>query len=413
MGPKEQVEQQLQTIASQAGEIIPQAELRAKLCGSIESDRPLRVKYGIDPTNPSIHIGHLVPCRLLRTFQELGHQAVLIVGDYTAQIGDPSGRNKERPGLSEAEVKENMRRYIDQLSVVVDVATAEVHYQSEWLGNASLADTLRLFAGFSVAQMLAHETFRLRLDAGARLSLHELAYPVLQAEDSVQIKADVEIGRTDQRFNCLCGRDLQRMRDQEPQVVITVPLLPGTNGAKMSKSQDNHISVELPATEIVGRVMSVADEWIPLYAQLASGWQPAERARFAEQLDSGATHPRDAKLALARTIATELHGARAAEEAVAEFERVFVRRAAPNEIPIVDVDGTRRAVVEVVLEVGFVASKSEARRLITQGGVRVDGERVEHVEADIDLTTHDTLLQVGKRRFVRIRASCSNSGGTL
>jgi len=181
----------------------------------------------------------------------------------------------------------------------------------------------------------------------------------------------------------------------------------------MSKSQDNHISVELPATEIVGRVMSVADEWIPLYAQLASGWQPAERARFAEQLDSGATHPRDAKLALARTIATELHGARAAAEAVAEFERVFVRRAAPNEIPIVDVDGTRRAVVEVVLEVGFVASKSEARRLITQGGVRVDGERVEHVEADIDLTTNDTLLQVGKRRFVRIRASCSNSGGTL
>ncbi|MFW6214065.1 MAG: tyrosine--tRNA ligase [Spirochaetota bacterium] len=401
---EQEVERQFLAITEQADEVVPEAELREKLHRSIASGTPLRVKYGIDPTNPSIHIGHLVPCRLIRTFQELGHRAVLIVGDYTAQIGDPTGRNKERPGLTQEEVTANMERYIDQLSVVVDVSQAEVHYQSEWFGSASLAKVLTVLSRFSVAQMLAHETFRSRIEAGTRLSLHELAYPVLQAEDSVQVTADVEIGGTDQRFNCLCGRDLQRASGLDPQVVITVPLLPGTDGAKMSKSMDNHISVELPATEIVGRVMSLADEWIPLYARLAVGWPRAKREQFITRIEAGALHPRDAKLELARAIAEELHGTQAAAKAVEEFERVFSRRDAPSEIAALAVNGTRRAVVEVLQEVGFAASKSEGRRLIAQGGVRIDGVRVEHVEAVINLTREGTLVQVGKRRFVRVSA---------
>ena len=265
-----EVQRQIDGITSRSEEIVPRDELAALLREAIGAGKPLRVKYGIDPTNPHVHIGHLVPCRLLRAMQDFGHTAVLIVGDYTARIGDPTGRNAERPPLSNEEVRTNAERYAEQLFTVVDESRAELHFQSSWFEGLALDEVLRLLASFSVAQMMAHETFRSRLDSGTRLSLHELLYPVLQAYDSLMVRAHVELGGTDQRFNCLCGRDLQRSAGERPQVVVTVPLLAGPDGRKMSKSTGNHIPLSLPPPQVVGRVMSIPDALLPDYVRLAS-----------------------------------------------------------------------------------------------------------------------------------------------
>lgn len=405
MSVENAVEQQLQELRNQADEIVPEHELRRKLTDSLVEGRPLRVKYGIDPTNPHIHIGHLVPCRVLRTFQDFGHTAVLIVGDYTARIGDPTGRNEERPGLSGEDVQRNMERYIEQLSIVVDTGAAEIHYQSEWFDAASLADTMRLLASASVAQMLAHETFRRRVDAGTRLSLHELAYPLLQAQDSVEVRADVEIGGTDQRFNCLCGRDLQRDQGHNPQVVITVPLLPGTDGAKMSKSLGNHIATELSPEEIVGRIMSLADDAMPTYVRLATSWPPHMKSEFLSQLADGSLHPRDAKLSIAADIASQLHDNDAAHAAVEAFTRVFSERRVPEDVPVLSVASSPVRIDDLMLASGFVASRSAARRLVAQKAVKVDDTPIDDPAERIDIPADGVILRVGKRKFARVIVS--------
>ena len=406
MTVEQEVRRQLDVVASHAAEIVPEDELATMLRASVEEGRALRVKYGIDPTNRHVHIGHLVPCRALRALQELGHTAVLIVGDYTARIGDPTGRNAERPPLSDEEIRENTDRYAGQLFTVIDENRAELHYQSSWFTGMRLDEVLRLLASFSVAQMMAHETFRARLDHGNRLSLHELIYPVLQAYDSLMVEADVEIGGTDQRFNCLCGRELQRSAGKRPQVVVTVPLLMGPDGRKMSKSMGNHIPLAMPAVEVVGKVMSVPDKLLPDYIRLAAGWSLEERAAALEGLRHGDRHPRDVKLAVAESVAAGLHGTASARRAVDEFERVFSRREAPEAMPEIEVAHRHVGIVDLVLLAALAGSRSEVRRLIEQGGVRIDGEPVADHAAVVELPAGQSrVLRVGRRRFVRMRAA--------
>ncbi|MFW5742452.1 MAG: tyrosine--tRNA ligase [Spirochaetota bacterium] len=398
-----ETQRQMDAIRARATEIVPEDELRTKLERALADGRPLRIKYGIDPTNPDIHIGHLVPCRLIRTFQELGHTAVLIVGDYTARIGDPTGRNAERPPLSEADVERNMELYAPQLFTVVDDARAELHYQSSWFGSLPLSDTLRLVASFSVAQMLAHETFRTRLNAGRRLSLHELLYPVLQAYDSLMVQADVEIGGTDQRFNCLCGRDLQREAGADPQVVVTVPLLRGPDGEKMSKSRDNHVPLSSTATETVGRIMSLPDELLEEYVRLATDWPESEREGAVRALRAGTANPRDLKLRVAAHIAAQLRGEDVAREAVAEFERVFSRREHPSEVARHALEEREWSIVDLLIAIGFVVSRSEGRRLVAQGGVRVNDRTVETHEERVAVRGEEAILvRAGRRRFAEV-----------
>ncbi len=403
MKPKDEARRQLAEIESIAHEIAPSEQLYELLLRSVASETPLRVKYGIDPTNPNIHIGHLVPCRLLRLFQELGHIAVLIVGDYTAQIGDPTGRNEERPVLSPERVRENARLYADQLYRVIDQDKSELHMQSSWYREMPLEQVLGLMSSFSVAQMMAHETFRSRQDRGERLSLHELMYPLLQAYDSVAIAADVEIGGTDQLFNCLCGRDLQRTIGEAPQVVVTVPLLSGPDGRKMSKSAGNHLPVNAPATEVVGKVMSIPDTLIQEYVNLATTWSPIEKATLVAALDPDGSNAKQTKTRIARNIAAFLCGAKEADAAIAEFDRVHSRGGIPRDLPSLELDTSGILIVDLLVSAKLAQSKSEARRLITQGGVQLDGERV------TDLTHHlspgpgsTVVLQVGKRRFLSL-----------
>lgn len=399
-----EVERQFEVITSRAAGIVPEDELRERLQSSIETDTPLRVKYGIDPTSPNVHIGHMVPCRIIRAFQDLGHRAVLIVGDYTARIGDPTGRNAERIPLSQDKIEENMAKYADQLFRVINKDSAELHYQSSWLADRKLDDLFSLLSRFSVAQMMAHETFRARLDQGARLSLHELVYPVLQAYDSIQVRADVEIGGTDQLFNCLCGRDLQRSLGQRPQIVISAPLLLGPDGRKMSKSFGNHISMNLEGRDIVGKVMSIPDKLLPQYVTLTTDWDDEKRRKALRDFDGGLIHPRDLKLAVAGNVAAQLVGDGAAKEAVDEFTGVFSRKERPSRVPCFNLGREKLSIIDALIATGLIGSKSEGRRLIAQGGVRVDTKKVLSHEECIDLREGGTrLLQVGKRRYAEIR----------
>jgi tyrosyl-tRNA synthetase len=404
MGTTErEINRQFEAIAAMAAEIIPADELRLRLKRSLECNAPLRIKYGIDPTNPDVHIGHLVPCRMIRTFQDLGHTAVLIIGDYTARIGDPSGLDAERPPLSVEQIAANVERYAEQLFSVVDKRRAEVHKQSDWFGRLELDETIRLLSRFSVAQMLAHETFRSRLESAARLGLHELVYPVLQAYDSVRVRADVEIGGTDQMFNCLCGRDLQRSNGFDPQIVVTVPLLMGPDRRKMSKSLGNHIAVTLEAREIVGRVMSTPDDLLEQYVTLSTNWSVKQRRRAMTDLNAGRIHPRDLKLEVAKNVATQLRGEAEAHKAVDEFERVFREGAAPDDMVRQTVADAGVTIIDLLVTTGMAISKSEARRLVEQGGVRLDGTVVDSVDTLVRVDHGGSrLLKVGKRRFLEL-----------
>jgi tyrosyl-tRNA synthetase len=377
-------------------EVIVESELRQRLAAGT----PLRLKQGFDPTKPDMHIGHAVGLRKLRQFQELGHQVVLIVGDWTAQIGDPSGRDETRTRLSAAEVRANAETYMEQFFRVVERERTEVRWQSEWFGEFKLENALDLAGRFTLAQMLAHETFRKRYDEGAPLTILELMYPMLQAYDSVAIQADVEFGGTDQKFNILAGRVLMGQLGMTPQQVLLVPLIPGTDGRKMSKSFLNSVDITMAPSEMFGRVMSMSDEVMPLYFEVLSDLPAAEVAEIRQALAAGAASPRDLKMRLAREVVTLFHSAddgRAAEEA---FVRQFVQRELPAEIPEHRL-AAPTAIVELLVAAGMAASKSEARRLIDGGGVKIDGERA----AGYDVTLAPgagAVVQVGRRKFVRV-----------
>lgn len=377
-------------------EVIVAGELRQRLA----SGAPLRLKQGFDPTKPDMHIGHAVGLRKLRKFQELGHQVVLIVGDWTAQIGDPSGRDETRTRLTAAEVRSNAETYMEQFFRVIDRERTEVRWQSEWFGEFKLENALDLAGRFTLAQMLAHETFRKRYEAGTPLTILELMYPMLQAYDSVAIRADVEFGGTDQKFNILAGRELMGQLGLTPQQVLLVPLIPGTDGRKMSKTFLNTVDIRMPPAEMFGRVMSMTDDVLPLYFEVLSDAPMAEVAEMRAALAEGRGNPRDLKMRLAREVVAQFHApadAKAAEEA---FVRQFVNRELPADIPERRIDAPT-PIVDLMVAAGLAPSKSEARRLIDGGGVRVAGERVEGYELTLQPGS-GVVVQVGRRKFVRV-----------
>lgn len=377
-------------------EVIVEAELRAKL----KSGRKLRLKQGFDPSRPQMTIGNGVGLRKLRKFQELGHTAVLIVGDWTAQIGDPSGRDESRPRLTAEVVQQNAHTYMQQFFSIVDRERTEVRWQSEWFGSFTLENALNLAGRFTLAQMLAHETFRKRYEAGSPLTILELMYPMLQGYDSVVVKSDVEFGGTDQKFNNLAGRQLQEQWGQTPQDILLVPLIPGTDGRKMSKSFDNSVDMQMPADEKYGKLMSMSDDVLPLYYEVWTDVPMAEIAEMKQAMAAGGVNPRDLKMRLAREIIAQVDGAQAAAEAEANFVRVHQRRDLPEEIPVYTIEAPTN-ILEVIVAANLAPSKSEARRLIGGGGVRVDGERVDGFDLMLQPGSN-AVVQVGRRRFVRV-----------
>jgi len=408
------VDEQLQVVRRGAADIIVEAELAQKLERSRRARTPLKVKLGLDPTAPDLHLGHTVVLRKLRDFQDLGHQVIVIIGDFTGMIGDPSGRSETRRPLTRDEIRANADTYRAQLGKVIDMSRARIEFNSTWLAPLTFESVIRETANLTVARMLQREDFAARYAAERPISLHEFLYPIAQAYDSVALTADVELGGTDQTFNLLVGRDLQRAHGQEPQIALTVPLLEGLDGVqKMSKSYGNYVGINEKPEDIFGKLMSVSDEMMWRYFDLLTRVPEAELAA----LRSG--HPMDAKKRLARTIAAQYHGDRAAVEAQEHFARVHQHRDLPDEIETARVPGDGRAIAGPVLpprgapwpvwlvlkEAGLVPSTSEARRMIQQGAVEIDRRRVVSAEETL-APGRGYLIQVGKRRFKRVLLDC-------
>lgn len=383
------------------GGIVTEDELRRKLELSILEGRPLRVKLGVDPTAPDIHLGHTVVLRKLRQFQDLGHTAILIIGDYTAMVGDPSGRSKTRPQLTCEQVEANARTYVDQVARILRPDRLEVVRNGDWFSKMAFLDILRLAAKITVARLLERDDFARRIARGEPVSLHECLYCLMQAQDSVEVRADIELGGTDQTYNLLVGRDLQRDAGQEPQVCITTPILPGLDGVeKMSKSLGNHIPVTAEPNDMFGKVMSIPDALMRDYYVLLTSVPLDEVGRIL----SG--NPRDAKCRLAREIVSFYHSPAAAEAAEAEFDRVFRDHKPPEDIPVVELDPAIIEpdgvwVVKLLVSSALVSSSSDARRLIAQGAVSIDGSRITDTDARLRLRGGE-VLRVGKRRFARL-----------
>jgi tyrosyl-tRNA synthetase len=399
------VDEAVRLLAAGSVNLITEAELRAKLARR----RPLRVKLGIDPTASDIHLGFAVVLRKLRQFQDLGHIAVLILGDFTAQVGDPSGRSATRPRLSAEEVEAHLATYRDQAGLILRQDRLEVRRNSEWLGTLGVGGLLRLAASATVAQMLERDDFQKRFRAGQPISVMELLYPLLQGWDSVQVEADVELGGSDQLFNNLVGRALQQQEGQEPQVVLTTPLLEGIDGVqKMSKSLGNYIGITEPPAEQFGKVMSIPDSVLPRYLALATGWHPDRSEAEIAALASGATHPNEAKRRLARTIVDLYHGPGAGEADEAAFDRVYKAHEAPADVPVFVLEPTelmdgRIRLARLLALAGLVKSNSEGRRKIGEGAVRLDGERVTDPDLELDPAGVDgRLVQLGRRSWRRI-----------
>ena len=393
------VEEQIDLLARGAEHVYSRYELRAKLAAG----RPLRVKLGMDPTAPDIHLGHTVVLRKLRQFQDAGHKAVLIIGDYTARIGDPTGRDTTRPILDEAAIQANARTYLDQAGKVLDTSPArfELRYNSEWLSKLTFADVLRLTGHFTVQQMLHRENFAKRMEGGREIMVSEFMYPLMQAYDSVVIDSDVELGGTDQTFNNLCGRDLMARSGKPRQVVLVMPILVGLDGAeKMSKSKGNTIALTDPPDDMFGKVMSIPDALMPNYFTLLTSL-PTERT--AELLDSARTHPREAKDILARTIVTDFHSPQAAQAASDEFRRRFAEKQLPADMVTHTVTEADTPLFALIVHVGFAPSNAEARRLIQQGGVSFNDQKLTDPAARVKLTPTPAILKVGKRRVCRVR----------
>ena len=379
-------------------EVIVREELEERL----RSGRKLRLKMGLDPSKPNLHIGHAIGLRKMRQFQDLGHTVVLIVGDWTAQIGDPSGRDESRAMLSPEDVQRNAETFMQQFFILVDRSRTEIRWQSEWFGKFTLADVFNLTSRFTMAQMMAHETFRRRWEEGRPLTLMELMYPTLQAYDSVAIDADVEFGGMDQKFNILAGRELQSSLGLPSQDVFLVPLLPGTDGRKMSKSFGNTIDLTDPPEQMYGRAMSIADDMLVQYLTLVSMVPDDELKEIRQQLAQGAVNPRDVKMHLARDIVRQFHGEEAAREAEREFVRVFQRGQLPSEIPTyTPPEWAPIGIIDLLRDAGLTKSASAARRLVAQGGVRIDGDKVEDIEFVVQ-PREDMIIRVGKRRFRKI-----------
>jgi tyrosyl-tRNA synthetase len=401
---------QAEVLQADATTVVSPEDLRRKLDRSLAEGLPLRVKLGIDPSRPDLHLGHAVVLRKLRQFQDLGHTAVLIIGDYTGLVGDPSGQSETRPMLSAEAMAANAATYFEQAGLVLDVDRAEVRRNSEWLAPMTMADVIRLTGSYTVARMLERDDFQARYREGRPISVSEFLYPLMQAMDSVAVRADVELGGTDQTFNLLVGRHVQREHGQEEQVVLTLPLLEGTDGVrKMSKSYDNAVGLTEGADAMFGKLMRIPDELIGRYVRLATSLGPREADEVEAGLADGTRHPNDEKRAMARSVVDLYHGPGAGKGAEERFDRVHRERLLPEEVedrplPASATRGGEAYWLPGVLSgLGLASSSSEARRLIAQGGVRLDGEPV--TDPDTEWRGEDLVgktLQVGRRRFVRL-----------
>lgn len=394
--------EQVDLIKRGTSEIIPEEELIQKIERSIKENKPLIIKLGCDPTRPDLHLGHSVVLRKLAQFQELGHQAILIIGDFTGMIGDPSGRNSARPPLSFEEARENGISYFEQASKILHPEKTKIVYNSEWLGKMNFSDVIKLASKYTVARMLERDDFTKRLKNGIPISMHEILYPLAQAMDSVAIESDVELGGTDQKFNLLVGRDIQREFGIAPQVILTMPLLVGTDGVeKMSKSLDNYIGINEPPKEIYGKTLSIPDNLIYDYFLLATDVDINELNSIKQDISNQAVNPRDIKRKLARKLVSMYHTEEEAINAEQEFDNIFVKKGLPNELPEINISKKEIDILELIVEVGFAPSKSEARRLVLQGGVSIDNNKITDIKEKVHIK-NEQILKVGKRNFIKI-----------
>jgi len=406
--PSISIEEELELICRGAEDVFPEGELEKKLRKAREERRPLRVKLGVDPTGADLHLGHVIPILKLKQFQDLGHQAILIIGDYTATVGDPSGRNKARPQLSHEEVLDNASRYKEQVYRILDPERTEIVYNGAWFKEMAFSDVIRLLSSMTLARMLEREDFQNRFRSQSPISLHELVYPLMQGYDSIMVRADIELGATDQKFNILVGRDLQRERGMEPQVGICNPVLIGLDGTeKMSKSLGNYIGLNDPPEEMYGKTMSIPDDLMWMYYELITDVPIAEIQAMRDRVREGTLHPREVKRRLARAVVGRFYAVDDVDRAEQHFDRVIGRGEAPEEMPEVVIDRGQLNngaiwVPKLVVLAGFAASNGEARRLIEQGGVKIDGVAVASPSEDWP-ARDGAVLQVGRRKFARVR----------
>ncbi len=401
------IDEQISHLKKGAIDYIREEDLRKKLENSAKTGKPLRVKFGADPTAPDIHVGHTVVIRKLKAFQDLGHTAIFLIGDFTGMIGDPTGKSATRPPLSREEILSNAETYKQQIFKLLDPDKTEIRFNSEWFDRFGAADFIKLASHTTVKQILERDDFEKRMEAEKPIALHELLYPLVQGYDSVALDADIELGGTDQKFNLLVGRNLQREYSQEPQVVLTTPLLEGLDGVqKMSKSLGNYIGITDAPNEMFGKIMSVSDDLMWKYFELLTDLNIDEINTLRFRCKSGAENPRNAKVELAKHIVKDFHSAEDAQNAEDEFNRRFIKKEIPDEIEEIAVASQTYKLVDLLVQTNLAASKGEAKRLIEQGGVKINGEKVSNTQADIEINVEkDFVFQVGKRKFLRVKGN--------
>ncbi|MBA2848047.1 tyrosine--tRNA ligase [Thermosulfuriphilus ammonigenes] len=396
------VEEQLEYLRRGTVDIVSEDELRQKLERSLTTGSPLRIKAGFDPTAPDLHLGHTVLLQKMKHFQDLGHRVFFLIGDFTGMIGDPTGKNETRPPLTREQVLENAKTYQEQVFKILDPEKTEVVFNSQWMLKMNTMDFIRLCSKYTVARMLEREDFKKRFQTGRPIAIHELIYPLIQAYDSVALEADVELGGSDQLFNLLVGREIQREYGQEPQVIITVPLLEGLDGVqKMSKSLGNYVGITEPPQEMFGKLMSISDDLMWRYYELLSDLSLSEIEALKESVRTGREHPKEAKKRLALEIVARFHGLSAAKKAAEVFEATFSRGEVPEDAPEVNLDPGLLWLPRFLKEQGLASSTSEARRLIKQRAVALNGQRLETEELNLEPGTF--VLKVGKRRFLKLK----------
>ncbi len=401
------VDEQMALLSRGTAEIIPEPELRAKLEASRKSGKPLRVKLGVDPTAPDLHLGHTVVLRKLRHFQQLGHTAIFLVGDFTAMVGDPTGQSETRPPLTAEQVQSNVQTYLTQVYKILDPEKTEIRYNAEWLGKLTSYEMVRLCGHYRLARMLEREDFRNRLDKNLPISVHELLYPLFVAYDSVMLQADVELGASEQKFNLLTGRDMQREFNQSLQVAMTMPILVGTDGQrKMSKSLGNYVGITEAPSQMFGKIMSISDEVMWSYYELLTDFASPVIVRLREEVRTGVLPPIDAKMQLAHTIIANFHGEEAARAASDEFRRVFRERQAPTEVPSHAVPAGTYKLLQLLTQIGLASSRSDAERLVRGNAVDIDGQAIDQMNHNVVLKSGESIvLRVGTKKFARVVAN--------
>ncbi|RLE09394.1 MAG: tyrosine--tRNA ligase [Candidatus Aminicenantes bacterium] len=400
-----EIQEQFEYLQKGCVEIIQEEELKAKLLRSWKTKKPLRIKAGFDPTAPDIHLGHTVLIRKMKHFQDLGHEVIFLIGDFTGLIGDPSGRSATRPPMTREEIEKNADTYKEQIFKILDEKKTIVDFNSRWLGKLTSFEIIKLTAKYTVARVLERDDFTRRLKEGRPISVHEILYPLMQAYDSVALQADVELGGTDQKFNLLVGREIQREYGQEPQVVMTMPLLEGLDGVeKMSKSLNNYIGITEPPLEIYGKIMSISDELMFRYYELLTDVSVAEINHWKKQIEAGHLNPRDIKARLAGMIVTDFWGKKAAQEAAEEFVRIFQKKEAPTKMEELLIDSSCLSLIDLLVDKNLLPSRGEAKRLIRQGGVYLDGQRISDLDFQVDFKGKaEKILRLGKRKFFLLK----------